>query len=276
MRFKKSVLVPLFLVLSFCCSAQNDSCSVLFIGNSLTYYNDMPAMLQRMLDTDKGKKYIVYSATMPAITLREHLALLQSNSIREILNKKDFVLSTDTFHKRKFDYVILQEATSRMLIPEIRKYSFDCMEQLDSLIKNNKGQTILYQNYPANRYPNTPCLPDPIKFKSDSDAFYCGDELLNSTQELAILVKAYAEIGSKIGAKITPIGQAFEMLKTLNPHYNLQADDTHPSQVGSYLMASLFYKTISGKCFKNTDDFTEIPAYQKLDIIEVCEQLMKN
>jgi hypothetical protein len=229
-----------------------------------------------MFDTGKDKKYIVYSATLPGINLYKQLELLLTNAEEKVSTGRQFILSKDTFRKNKFDYVILQEATVRMLIPEIRKQSFSCIEQLDSLIKENRGKTILYENYPTYKYPYSYCLPDPIKFKYDSNAFYCGEELLNSRQELTILVKAYTEIGNRIRAKITPIGQAFEELKTLNPQYDLLSDGGHPSKVGSYLIASLFYRTITGKCFKNTDEFTDIPEFQKLDMIEVCQQLIKN
>lgn len=272
---KKCFLPFLFCLSYFSCIAQRDTSNVLFIGNSLTYYNDMPATLQRMFDTDKDKKYIVYSATLPGITLDKQLESLLTNTEEKVPTRRQFILSKDTFLKRKFDFVILQEATVRMLIPEIRKKSFSCIAQLDSLIKESGGKTILYENYPTYEYPYTHCYSNPNRFGSD-DFFFCGEELLNSKQELAILVKAFTEIGNRIGAKITPIGQAFEQLKTLNPQYNLLSDGGHPSQTGSFLMASLFYKTITSKCFKNTDEFTELAEFQKLDIIEVCEQLMKD
>ncbi|AYQ34630.1 hypothetical protein DTQ70_21770 [Runella sp. SP2] len=269
---RKRFFVLLFLSFSPCI-AQKDTSHVLFIGNSLTYSNDMPAILQQMFETGKDKNYILYSATLPGITLEQHLELLLSNTDEKVSTGRQLVLGKDTFQKRKFDYVILQEATVRMLIPEIRKQSFRCIEQLDSLIKENGGKTVLYQNYPIYNYPHSYCLPDPVKFKYDSDAFYCSEELLNSKQEVEILVKACTEIGNRIGAKITPIGQAFEQLKRLNPRYDLLSDDGHPSKVGSYLIASFFYWIITERCFKKTGEFTEVPEFQKLDIIEVCESL---
>lgn len=69
----------LLLIVIFCVSfykSQNlrpdKEVNVLFIGNSLTYFHDMPKMLQAMLnETDQNFK--IYQSTFPGMSLANHI-----------------------------------------------------------------------------------------------------------------------------------------------------------------------------------------------------------
>ena len=49
-----------------------DHLAVLFIGNSLTYWNDMPAMLARLLDAQGAGPVTVHSSSFPNYGLQDH------------------------------------------------------------------------------------------------------------------------------------------------------------------------------------------------------------
>lgn len=69
---------------------------VLFVGNSLTYTNDLPALFAR-LGKSRGREIEVQSLTYPNYALEDHLAD----------NKLQLLISNG-----KFDYVIVQQGPS--------------------------------------------------------------------------------------------------------------------------------------------------------------------
>jgi len=225
----------LLLLLLTSCSAQTPK-EVLFIGNSLTYYHDMPVMLQKMLN-EIDVKITVQQSTFPGVSLSDHL---RQNVTLERLNQK-------------WDFVILQEATVRMLIPEVRENSELSILKFDSLIKQNKGQTILYQSYPISIYPKKYCYPSILINKVVPEESYCSIELNNSTEEFDIIQSSFVSISNKIKGKIAPVGACFELCKKKYPELTLfeSLTDTHPSTLGSYLIACVFFKHLTGKSVKS-------------------------
>ena len=67
---KKSILFVL-LILSFVTVRAQDSISVLFIGNSYTYVNDLPTML-RDLSASLNKEVTIGSKTNGGFTFQNH------------------------------------------------------------------------------------------------------------------------------------------------------------------------------------------------------------
>ena len=117
--------------------------NVLFVGNSLTYYNEMPKTLQSIID-DQDVRMNVQQITFPGYFLSQHL--------------KDS-LTISRINSQDWDYVVLQEATVRVLIPEIREYNFyPAVHKLDSIIKIKNGTTVLYQSYAISIYPKQYCM----------------------------------------------------------------------------------------------------------------------
>lgn len=62
------------LIISMCMSSTiaHGQKSILFVGNSLTYYNDMPQILQKMFEEQKHKIKVEQS-TYTGINLSEHV-----------------------------------------------------------------------------------------------------------------------------------------------------------------------------------------------------------
>jgi len=59
---------------------------------------------------------------------------------------------------------------------------------------------------------------------------------------------AYESLGEATGAIVVPVGLAWEKARQLRPELPLyDADGSHPSSLGSYLTACVFFSTLSGE-----------------------------
>ena len=77
-------------------NVEQDSLRLLFIGNSYTYFNDLPQMVYEIAKTQK-KKLIVHSITKGGERLRGHL---KNDKVRKALSEEHW------------DFVVLQEQSS--------------------------------------------------------------------------------------------------------------------------------------------------------------------
>ena len=68
-----ATLVLTMLVISFKAQTKKGEINVLFIGNSLTYYNDMPQILQKIFKT-QNLNFKISQSTYPGISLTQHLS----------------------------------------------------------------------------------------------------------------------------------------------------------------------------------------------------------
>ncbi|HEX9829817.1 MAG TPA: hypothetical protein VGB10_06360 [Bacteroidota bacterium] len=104
---------------------------VLFIGNSLTYFNNLPATLQGLMKAG-GEEMSYHSVANPDFALIDHLN-----------GGSDAV---DQVKRGGWDVVILQQGPSSL--PESRELLVDATKQFDQHIKGVKGQTALYMVWP--------------------------------------------------------------------------------------------------------------------------------
>lgn len=75
--------------------------ALLFIGNSLTYYNDLPVLVQGIADAAKGDSLIIGMVAGPDMALSDHW------------NGSD---ARRTIESRKWDFVVLQQGPSSTTI----------------------------------------------------------------------------------------------------------------------------------------------------------------
>jgi hypothetical protein len=107
-----------------------DEITVLFIGNSFTYYHDLPKMLAELAKAGKQPMLIHERETPGGCTLEKHwkdgkaLAKIQS---------------------RKWDFVVLQDHSQAALLK--RDSMFDYGKKLDTEIKKQGAKTILYMTW---------------------------------------------------------------------------------------------------------------------------------
>ena len=133
---KQTILSLLItLVISLAGNTQ-DSLSVLFIGNSYTYVNDLPTMLENLaLSLDQGDIVFHNSQTLGGATFQSHAG----NSI-----------TYDKINSQPWDFVVLQAQSQEPSFPEsqVNTETLPYAIQLADSVYENKFQKniIQYEN----------------------------------------------------------------------------------------------------------------------------------
>lgn len=191
--------------------------NILFAGNSLTYYNDMPWLLHEM-EAVRNNPIYVRQMTRGGGYLAE---LLFENS--EHRRRFRFDLK-----EKKWDYVVLQDQT---IDPCVNPAQFhETVTRLCAQIRQAGAQPVLYGTW----------------------AYRPGSELLaeNDTTYEAMrdgLDKAYRKAGEANDALMIPVGLLFDEAMRRAPEIELYNPDCrHPSLAGSYLCAAAFDRFLLG------------------------------
>lgn len=227
--FKKSALIGLLLVLAFGGTAQAQQIkSILFVGNSYTYYNDMPKMVGELLASDAGNPvhYTVDAATIGGKTLE----VLWAD--RQIQQK---------FASRKWDDVVLQEQSEWALFPAQVEKTAVSVATWTKAIRMFGGKPFIYGTWA--RQPGSYWYTESQYAPASHDPKYMLGQLdANGTQ-----------LAQQSGAGFVAVGDAFAAALKQDPQAPLYASDSsHPSPAGSYLAALMFYQAISGRSASNT------------------------
>ena len=106
--------------------------AVLFIGNSLTYYNDLPVIVQGLADAAGGDSLIIGMVAGPDMALVDHW------------KKGD---AQKTIASRHWDYVVLQQGPSSTAINRDSLRTLTGM--FAPLIVNAGGTPVLFSAWPA-------------------------------------------------------------------------------------------------------------------------------
>ena len=192
---------------------------ILFIGNSYTYYNDMPAMLESLL-RENG-----YDATVHSVTKggRRLFANLEAG---DEYNEKIVKLVS----KNNFDLLFLQEQS---YFPLVDREKFEsAVGTLKALV--NAERTVLYATW--GRKAGCPLL---------------SELSLSSAEMTDALASAYDYAALIHGCEVSHTGLAFKSLADNTELYN--EDMSHPSYTGSAVAAIVHYRTITGELPKKTD-----------------------
>lgn len=235
-------------------NCQSESKKVLFIGNSLTSSNETPKLLAEMFERS-NLNISVYQATKDGFSIFRHFQVITGEGNGEKAICKNFNRKDTVFVKlsknEKWDFVILQDAVVPLLIPEERNVVVENhIRKLNDLINDLGGKVILFQPYTiTNKYPIQYCYSaTSAKGTYCDDGICCSDSLLNIEQEFEIILKATNQIAKKLDLKIAPIGLAFKKAQQQFPEILLFDDqDFHPSKFGAFLMASVYFQTITEK-----------------------------
>lgn len=187
--------------------------SILFLGNSYVYYNDLPAMLTN-LALSGGHNLFVDSITKGGAMLGEFL-------------REDSELCcslADKLEDKKWDFVVLQEQSQVPAIPDKRKeLMYPSIRLLNKRIQDNGGKTVLFMTWGRH-------------FGDIENGF----EDFESMQES--LKVGYTTISEEIKALLAPVGIAWSNAKKIDDNIALWVEDcSHPSVMGTYLTACVFY-----------------------------------
>ena len=63
--------------------------------------------------------------------------------------------------------------------------------------------------------------------------------------------KEYIKLANDFNVKVFPVGQIWDSIRKENPNIDLYFDNKHPSSAGTYLIALVITKALTGKSLKN-------------------------
>lgn len=192
--------------------------NILFIGNSYTYFNDMPAILSEIAGS-MGIEISVKSIVKGGATLEWHLTANESGN----------VVPFDELRAGDYDFVVLQEQSDR---PAIAPEAFLTPAKIlcDEIIKN-KACPVFYSTWAKK------------EGHANLEKFSMTREEM--AEKLADSYKKAAEVSN---GRLASVGKAFMSLSESHPEIELyNPDGSHPSYEGSYLAALILLAVIFEK-----------------------------
>jgi len=190
---------------------KSGSISILFIGNSFSYYHSLPKLIARFAHASGSSDLFVDGVFRGGATLK----MLWDDG--EALKK---------LQSRNWNYVVLQErgrlgGIIKDGIVHVGKPEEFAMyaTRFNRAAKKNGAKTILY------------CPPA-----------FIGTGLLEDAKKLNVM---YATVARKLRTEMISTEPAFMLAMNERQHMSLfERDGYHPNPAGTYLIASLFYRKL--------------------------------
>lgn len=201
---KELLLLMLVSLISFSViSQEKEPATVLFIGNSYTYFWNLPQQVE-VLGTSKGHSFSTKQSTSGGRNLGNHWKGERKMRSRELITEGDY------------NFVILQNHSMRALTAPDSMLFYG--KKFVELAKKNGSTTLIYSTWSREWDP------------------FMVDKIQQIDQQLA----------EESGATLVPVGRAWQLARQLRPSIDIYADDgSHPSALGSYLTACMFYGVLT-------------------------------
>ena len=186
---------------------------VLFVGNSLTFKNDLPELVHRL----GGARTPIFagSFTAPGWQLWQFAG---DRRLERLL------------HDVHWDVVVLQEQSQIPSFP-----ADDCAREFTPYVERLADE--------ARRSGAQPLLFVTWAHRTGDRRNFSGDTYAAMQQRV---VDGYREAAHAASAAVAPVGVAWAKALTRRPQVELWArDGTHPSRAGSYLAACVFYALLT-------------------------------
>jgi hypothetical protein len=184
---------------------------VLFLGNSYTYVNDLPAMVVE-LASSAGKQMQVSSIANGSETLAQHAASASDLSAIASGHWSDVVMQEQS------QIPSTQSGRETEMFPAVRT--------LDRAITAAGARPILYLTFAHQGGWPENGLPD---YRSMQDAIDTG----------------YEQIATETGSAVAPVGLAWDAVVSGSPGISMwQSDGSHPTVAGTYLAACVFFDSL--------------------------------
>ncbi len=257
----KDILLTLLTLLSISCKSQKrnsaEEINVLFIGNSLTYFYDMPQTVQKMLN-ETDPKIKVEQSTFPGQSLSGHLSEIITSRTENGISTRKKVEGEKTeteikIAEKQWDIVILQTGTISVLIPENRELKTNkAISEIKKLIANPKCRFILFNTWPSkNEYPIQYCYPSSLIDESIGKEKCCSPTLESLAQEHKVINDTYDLVAKENDLLKSENGNKFYEVRTKYPEIELYDDESHPNKNGAFLNACIFYQMLTNKKASN-------------------------
>jgi hypothetical protein len=184
---------------------------VLFVGNSLTFYNELPEMVAELARSG-GHEIMVDVSAPGGWRLSDHAAS---------------PVTCDKIDQQTWDFVVLQEQSVIPSIADERdQQMYPAVRLLYKKIDEQGATLILF-----------------ITWAHQHGFLDAGYTTFDDMQ--LHLTAGYMEIARELGVMVAPVGSAWQHCITHYPQLDLfHQDGVHPSREGSYLSACVFYAVI--------------------------------
>lgn len=197
--------------------SKNKTWNILFIGNSYTYYNDMPTALFAPLAKSAGYKVSVTAITKGSYYLSEF-----ANPEDEYGKKVQQALS-----KKDYDIIILQEQSNCAISDPGRFY--DAVREFKAMTEGKDTEIYLYATW----------------------GYEEGHKKLSNfgtdTADMEMKLRAaYTAIAEELDLQVCHVGAAVTYAKTNGTKGLYNEDHTHPSLLGSNIAAWTIFSTVFG------------------------------
>lgn len=197
--------------------------NILFVGNSYTYYNDLPTIFEKLAN-ENGYHVMTSSVTFGGARLHQ---FVEDNEYAKMLD--------ELLEKNQYDICILQEQS---ILPILNYPLFlEGVKVLNAKMAYTSKHFTLYETWGR---------------KDGSETL----EEYGWTNEsmTKLLSEAYGKAAQEINAEVAHVGLNFHKVYTKHPEVELYNEDkTHPSYKGSCLAALTLYKNIFGTVPEKTE-----------------------
>tara|TARA_B100000767_G_scaffold274049_1_gene305918 strand:- start:2381 stop:3136 length:756 start_codon:yes stop_codon:yes gene_type:complete len=206
-------IIYLFVVLNTSLLFSQDKEEILFVGNSFTFYWNLPSVVQQMSD-ERNLNWNVTQSTAGGATLKEHW-----------LGEKD-LKTKKLIERNSYSKIIFQDHSMNPIIAidSTKKYYTQFKDLIPSSTKTYFYSTWMY-----------PKIDDPNR-----------DLLKRNTIEKNII-----NSGINKSSMLLLVGRAFDRFRSKYPEYKLLGDDMkHQSANGTYLAACVIFSSLSNQSSK--------------------------
>lgn len=199
-------------------SFAQDSVSVLFIGNSYTYVNDLPTVFSN-LTVSLGDEATIDSKTNGGFTFQNHLT---------------DPLTHTKIQSKPWDFVVLQGQSQEPSFPtsQVNTATLPPAVQLADSVYDNRycSQAMYFMTWG----------------RQNGDPQW---DSINTFNKMNLRLRnAYVRFADSAQACVAPVGVAWKYVRDNHPTINLYSGDgSHPSPEGTYLAACTFYASVFRK-----------------------------
>jgi hypothetical protein len=191
---------------------------VLFVGNSFTFENDLPALVHQLAAADaRAGRIFAVDYTAPGWSLRQAAA---DDGLSSLLRRV------------RWNVVVLQEQSR---IPSLsaarrRRELNPFASELVRRIRSVGAHPLLFMTW---------------GYENGDRRGVRGDDFESMQARLA---RGYWDLGAELSAPVAPVGLAWAEALRRKPDLDLWGGDgRHPNRPGSYLAACVFYAIVSGR-----------------------------
>lgn len=194
---------------------------ILFIGNSFTYFNDLPKMLEKIA-CESGQDIYCDSVTKGGAYLHQYADANDELGIR----------FSEAKEKEEWDYAVIQDQSFNP-INNTEDFESSALALCKHLERCKK--IFFYQTW---------------AYKDGSDKLKKTE--LSYNEMYKGLKKAYSDTAKKVRGIIVPVGDSFKKIKENHPEIEIYKEDSfHPNVLGTYLSACTFYAFMFNKSPEN-------------------------